>query len=130
MEHRGRAHRHPAHALDAGSDDAILRSAHHRLRGELDRLLARSALAVDGDRRRALAQMLGREHRVAPDLHRLLAALADATHDHIVHGLGIDPAALDDGIERSGRKVDGVDTGKASASFSPGGTDGFDDIGF
>ena len=58
VEHGGRTHRHPAHAFDACCDHDILRTAHHRLRGELDRLLAGAALAIDRDRRNTLAQML------------------------------------------------------------------------
>ncbi len=58
VEHRGRAHGHAAHALDTRGDDDVLRAAHHRLRGELDRLLAGAALAIDRDRRNTLAQML------------------------------------------------------------------------
>ena len=74
--------------------------------------------------------MLGRQHRVAPDLHRLLAALADAAHDDIVDGLGIDPAALDHSIKRSCGKIDRMDAGEPPSAFAPGGADGFDDIGF
>ena len=45
-----RSHRHAGHAFDAGGDDHVLRAAHHRLGGEMDRLLRAAALAVDADR--------------------------------------------------------------------------------
>ena len=42
-----RAHRHAAHALDAGRDHDVVRARDHTLRGEVDRLLRRAALPVD-----------------------------------------------------------------------------------
>src|SRR3546814_19402476 len=48
----------------------ILRARHHRLRGELDRLLRRTALAVDRHRGDRVGELRG-EHRVAADVHRL-----------------------------------------------------------
>ena len=44
----GRAHRDHAHALHAGGDDQVLGAGHDALRGEVDRLLRRAALPVDG----------------------------------------------------------------------------------
>ena len=42
------AHRGAGHDLDAGGDDDVVGAGHHALRGEVHRLLARAALAVDG----------------------------------------------------------------------------------
>ena len=77
------------HALDAGRDHHVLRARHHRLRGELDRLLRGAALPVDRHRRHALRQLRG-EHRVARRHGGLLARLGDAAHDHVVDRRGID----------------------------------------
>ena len=43
----GRAHRHPAHGFHAGGDDDVVGPRDHALHGEIDRLLARSALTFD-----------------------------------------------------------------------------------
>ena len=52
----GEAHRHAGHALDAGGDDDVLRPAHHRLGGEMQRLLRGPALTVDARARHAFRQ--------------------------------------------------------------------------
>ncbi len=46
-QRRRQAHRHPRHALDARGDHHVHRARHHRLRGEVQRLLRRAALPVD-----------------------------------------------------------------------------------
>ena len=59
--HERRAHRHPAHVLDARGDHDVVRAGHHALGREVRGLLGGSALAVDrwcrpcsrGSRRRA-----------------------------------------------------------------------------
>ena len=84
--------------LDAGGDDHVLGAAHHRLGGEMDRLLRGAALAVDGDRRDADRQLRG-EHRVAADVEGLLAGLADAAHDDVLDRGRVDAGALDQGVE-------------------------------
>src|SRR3546814_12179477 len=68
------------HALDTRGDHGVLRAREHRLRGALDRLLRRAALAIERHRADAFGQARG-EHRAAPDLKALLAALAAAAHD-------------------------------------------------
>ena len=85
-----RAHRHAAHAFHAAGDHHILHAAHDGLRGELDRLLAGTALTVDGDGGGGLRQVLCGQHAHAADLHRLLARLRDAAGDDVVDRLGID----------------------------------------
>ena len=47
----GRADGHPAHGLHTAGDDHVHGPGHHRLGGEVDRLLGRAALAVDGGAR-------------------------------------------------------------------------------
>src|SRR3546814_9903172 len=45
------------------------------------------------------------EHRAAPDLKALLAALADAAHDDVFYRRRIDPRPRDDAIQHRARHV-------------------------
>ena len=56
---------------------------HHPLGGEVERLLGRAALAVDGRGRHRLREA-GGQHGVAADVDGLGADLHDAAHDHVV----------------------------------------------
>ncbi len=125
----GRAHRHAGHRFDAGGDHHVLRARQHRLGGELDRLLRRSALAVDGDGGDAFRQ-LRRQHRATPDLEALLAALADTAHDDVVNRLGVDAGAVDEAVEHFAGHVGRVPAGQPAAAFAAGGAHGLNDIGF
>ena len=60
---------------------------------EVHRLLARTALAVDGGRRDRLGPT-GGEHGVAADVERLLTDLHDAAHDDVVDDRGVEVVAL------------------------------------
>ena len=62
--------------------------------GEVDGLLGRAALAVDG-RRRRLDRQPGLQPGVAGDVERLLAELLHAAGDHVLDLGGVDPGALD-----------------------------------
>ena len=73
-----------------------------RLRGEVDRLLRRAALAVDGDAGHALGQPR-RQPRRTRDVEGLRADLADAAHDHVVDRLGVDPGTLRSSSARARR---------------------------
>ena len=77
-----------------------------------------------------LCGMLRGQHRIAPDMERLLARLGDAAHDHVVDRGGIDPRPLGDRIEADRGEIDGMDAGEAPAFAAPGGAAGGDDIGF
>ena len=57
-----------------GGDDDVVGARHDALGGEVQRLLAGAALAVDGGRRHRLGPAR-REHGVATDVERLLADL-------------------------------------------------------
>jgi hypothetical protein len=77
------AHGHARHHFDTGRDDHVIGARHHALGGKVQRLLGRSALAVNrrgGHRLRPP----GREHRASSDVERLLADLGHAAHDHVV----------------------------------------------
>src|SRR3546814_5227942 len=69
-EDEGGTHRHSRHALDAGRDDYVLRAAHHRLGSEMQRLLRRAALPVDGNGGNAVGEA-GGEHHVEADVQAL-----------------------------------------------------------
>ncbi len=85
LDDRG-AHRRAGHHFDARRDDDVVRAGHDALGGEVHRLLAGTALAVDR-RRRNLLGPPGGEHGVAADVERLLTDLHDAAHDDVVdHG--------------------------------------------
>ena len=60
-----------------GGDHDVVRARHHALRGEVQRLLRRAALAVDRGAGHRVGEP-GGEQRVAADVQRLLAHLRDA----------------------------------------------------
>ena len=128
-ERDGRAHVDARHALDAARDHEILGARHHRLRGEVQRLLRRSALAVDRHRRHAVGQRRG-EHDVAAEREGLLADLADAADDDVVDRRRIDPGLGDDRVEHRRAEIGGVDAGETAIAAAAGGAAGRDDIGF
>ena len=72
-----------AHMLDATADRDVVHAGCDQSRGEVDRLLRRSALPVDG-RRRSLDRQAGLEPGVAADVVRLLPVLLDAAGDDVL----------------------------------------------
>ena len=107
----GRAHRHPAHRLDAGRDHQVVGAGHDALHGEVDRLLAGAALALDRGGRH-----VHREARRQPGLTAggggLLAVLPDAADEDVVHRAGVDAVPLDDGAQQLGEQVNGMHVGQ------------------
>ena len=101
----GGPHGHAAHGFRTGSDDHILHPGHDRLSGEMDGLLRRPALPVDGHRRHRARQVRG-ENRITSEMQPLLARLADASHDHVVHGLGRDTGPRNDVIQYGSGQID------------------------
>src|SRR5262245_34919812 len=89
------AHRDVAHVLDAGADDGVVHTGRDQSRAEVDRLLRRTALAVDG-RGGRLDRQAGLEPGVAADVEHLLAVLLDAAGDDVLDLGRVDPGALDD----------------------------------
>src|SRR4051812_39972280 len=85
--------------MDTGRDER---------RGEVDCLLRRAALAVDGGGR-SLDRKAGLEPGVAGDVDALLAELLDTAGDDVLHLGGIDPRALDDRAVGLSKEVRGVD---------------------
>ena len=122
-------HRGAGHDLDTGGDDDVVRAGDDALRAEVHRLLARTALAVDGGRRDRLGPT-GGEHGVAADVERLLTDLHDAAHDDVVDHFGVEAVALLERLEGFGSEGGGVPVLELSVALSAGGADGVDDDGF
>jgi len=79
-------------------------AGHHRLGGEVDGLLRGTALPVDGGPRYRHGE-LRRQHRVAADVHRLLADLHHAPHENVLDEGRIGARAIDQGVEHAGRQI-------------------------
>src|SRR5205814_9685361 len=88
------SHWDAGHAFDTARYGHVADAALDQVGGEVDRLLAGAALAVDGRRRRGYRK-LGRQPSGAADVDRLLADLADAAEDDVFDLFGLDPRPLD-----------------------------------
>src|SRR5207237_4554333 len=102
------SHWDAGHAFDTARYGHVADAALDQVGGEVDRLLAGAALAVDGRRRRG-DRKLGRQPGVAADVDRLLADLADAAEDDVFDLSGLDPRPLDQLFQDKGAEHDGVD---------------------
>src|SRR5260370_16247654 len=71
----------------------------------MDRLLARSALAIDGGRRRRHRKARG-EPRVTRDVEALLSGLADASEDDVIDLVSLDARAAHDVFQDERREDD------------------------
>ena len=95
-------------SVDAAADGDVVNAGGDHRGGEVDRLLRRAALAIDG-RRRGLDREPGLEPGVAADVDRLLAELLHAAGDDVFDLGGIDPGTLDHlgvGAGEQGRGMD------------------------
>ena len=126
-QRRGEAHRHPRHRLDAGGDHDVHGAGHHRLRGEMQRLLRRAALPVDRGAGHAFRQLRGHDG-VARDVVGLLAGLHHAAHDDVFDLRGIGAGALDQRVQHGGGEIGRMPAGEASSLAAAGGACGGDDI--
>jgi hypothetical protein len=99
-----------------------LLAGHDRLRGEVQRLLARSAGPVDRGARDALGPARG-QHRIASDIARLIPDLGDTAPDHVVDDLRIDPRPLDERAQHDRGEVGGVHAGQPAVPLAHGGAD-------
>src|SRR6516162_9232518 len=100
-------HRHARHILDAAADGIAHVACRNRLGGEMDRLLAGAAHAVESDRGN-LHWELGQEHGQPADIGPLFAGLYDRAGHDIVDHLGVDRAALDKTLKSEGIKPIGA----------------------
>ena len=123
------AQRHPAHHLDAAGHHDVLLAGHHGLHGEVQRLLARSARAVDRGAGDVLGPARG-QHRVAADVARLVADLGHAAPHHVVDDVGVHAGALGEFVEHHGRQVGGVLVGQSAVALADRRAHGSDDDGF
>ncbi len=101
------SHRRAGHDLDATADDHVVGAGDDALGPEVEGLLGRAALAVDGGGRHRLGEP-GGEHGVAAHVEGLLTDLHDAAHDHVVDHSRVEVAAFDQRLEGLGRQVGGV----------------------
>ena len=124
----GRADRHPAHRLDPAGDHHLHRARHHRLGAEVDRLLGRAALPVDGGAGDGVGKARG-EGGVAPDVHGLLSDGHRAPVDDVFDQRGVEVVALDECAQRLGGEVDRVPTGEPPVPLPDRGPDDIDDHG-
>ena len=124
----GRADRHPAHRLDPAGDHHLHRARHHRLGAEVDRLLGRAALPVDGGAGDGVGKARG-EGGVAPDVHGLLADGHRAPVDDVFDQRGVEVVALDECAQRLGGQVDRVPAGEPPVPLPDRGPDDIDDHG-
>ena len=125
---RGEAHRHPRHRFHAGGNHDVHRAGHHGLRREVQRLLRRTALAVDRGGGHAFRQLRG-HHRVAGDVVGLLAGLHHAAHDDVFDLGGIDARAIDQRIQHGSGEIGRMPACETSPLAAARGACGGDDIG-
>ena len=114
------------HGLDAGGDGDVIGPRDDTLGGEVDGLLGRPALAVDGGGGDRLGPAR-RQHGVAADVEGLLGDLHDAAHDHVVDQGRVQLVALRHRLEGLGGQVHGVPVAELPVALSAGGPDGVDD---
>ena len=76
--------------LDAAADRDVNDAGRDEVRGEVDRLLRRAALAVDG-RAGHFDREAGFEHDVAADVRGLLADLRDVAEHHVADQRRVEP---------------------------------------
>ena len=117
-----RAHGHARHGLDATGDHDVHGARHDGLRGKVQGLLRRAALAVDRGARHRQRQV-GRQHRIARDVDGLLARLAHAAPDHVFDQRRVCAGArqqLVDDLARQVGRVPAAQTTVATATSRAG----------
>ena len=127
-DEHGRGDRDLRHLLDAAGDDDVHRPRQHRLGREVDGLLGRAALAVDGGAGHVLGQA-GGEPAGAGDVAGLAADGVDAAEHDVLDRGGVDAGPLDEGPERVGAQVGGVHLRQPAAAPPDRGAHCVDDVG-
>ena len=92
-------------------------AGHHAGGREMDSLLGRTALPVDGGGRDLLGPT-GGEHGLAPDVEALLPHLGDATPDHVLDQVGLGARPCHESLEDLGGEVDGMEPGQPAVAAS------------
>ncbi len=98
-----------AHRLDAAGDADVDAPALDQGGDQVVRLLARSALRVDG-RGADLVGRADRQPRVAHQVAGLLAGLGDAAADDLLDVVHADPGALEHALQRQRQQFGGVES--------------------
>ncbi len=83
-----------AHVLDAAADHRVVHAGGDQRRGEVDRLLSRATLAIDG-RARGLDRKARLQPGIASDVEALLAELLHAPRNHVLNHRGLDAGTVD-----------------------------------
>ena len=99
------AHADAAHGFDAAADGDVLHARHHLRGGEIDRVEARGAEAVDLHARHLLAEAC-LQRRGARDVAACLADRVDAAEHHVLDQYRIEIVAPADRIERRHGEID------------------------
>ena len=114
-----------AHALEPACDHDLGLAGRDRLDGQVDRLQAGGAGAVDRHRRDRVRQAC-RERRAAGGVARL-GRLEHVAHDDLVDVLGRDAGALHGGADGDGAEVGAAHVLERAAQAADGGTSAADD---
>ena len=125
--HRRRNRNH-AHVLHATGDDEIHGAAHDGLGREMNRLLGRTTLAVNGDARDMLGKTSG-EPACAGDTASLRSDRVNVAEYDVVDSIGVDTRALDEGSDAVSTNVSGVDLRQSASTATNGRTDSVNDVG-
>jgi len=126
-EHR-RADGDRRHLLHAAGDDQVGRARHHRLGGEVHRLLGGAALAVDCRTGHVIGQTRGQPGG-SGDVAGLPADRVDAPEDHVLDRARVHPGAFHQRLEAVRPQVGGVDRREAPAPSPHRGANCVDDVG-
>jgi hypothetical protein len=102
---------------------------HHSGRGEVNRLLGRAALAIDGGGRHCLWKP-GRHPSVTGHIGALLTYLAHATPNDIVHPLGIHTCPFHQIRQDKGQQISRVPMGQRTLALPECRSHHVDDHGF
>ena len=101
----GRADADPAHRFDAAADRHLLLPGHDLGGGEIHRVEAGGAEAVDLHAGHAVA-IAGNQRRGARDIGGGFADRIDDAHDHVIDQSGVELVAVLDGAERLARQIE------------------------
>ncbi len=101
----GRADADPAHRFDAAADRHVLLSGHDLRGGEIHRIEARGAEAIDLHAGDAVA-IAGDQRRGARDIGGGFADRIDHAHHHVIDQSGVEVVAALDGAERLARQIE------------------------
>ena len=115
-----------AHELDPAGHGHVGHARADQAGGQVGGLLRRPALGVDGGGC-GLDGQPGGQPGGAGEVEGLLAHLADAAADHLLHGARVDPGPLDHGGLHRAQQVDGVDGGQGAVASPHGGAHGLGD---